>query len=384
MKKISIIGSTGSIGTQTLESIEKLKNIEVIGLSTNTRVELLSEQILKFSPKVVSVKSEKEITKLKNILKEKKYSKEIEIYFGNEGLNKIAEDESEILITAVVGIVGLIPTIKAIRKGKRIGLANKETMVTAGNIILEEIKKSRSIIIPVDSEHSAIFQCLNGEKRSEVEKIILTASGGPFRGKSLSELRNITVTEALNHPNWSMGNKISIDSSTMVNKGLEVIEAKWLFNIETEKIDVIVHPESIIHSMVEYVDGSIIAQLGIPDMRIPIQYAITYPNRLETEVKKLDLTEMGKLHFEKPDLETFKGLRLSIEASKIGGTMPTVLNASNEVLVEAFLNEKIGYLDIVDGIEDAMSSIETIYNPKLEDILEVDLKVRRIINKKID
>lgn len=384
MKKISIIGSTGSIGTQGLEVIRKLKDIEVIGLSTNTKIQLLSEQIIEFNPKIVSVKSEKEIVELKSILKEKKYTKDLEISFGAEGLNKIAEDESKILITAVVGIVGLIPTIKAIKKGKIIGLANKETMVTAGDIILRETKKSGSIIIPVDSEHSAIFQCLNGEKREEVEKILLTASGGPFRGKKLKDLKNIDVSEALNHPNWSMGSKISIDSSTMINKGLEVIEAKWLFDIETENIDVIVHPESIIHSMVEYVDGSIIAHLGTPDMRIPIQYAITYPNRLSTEVKKLDLTEIGKLNFEKPDLETFKGLKLSIEASKIGGTMPTVLNSSNEVLVEAFLNRKIGYLDIVNGIEEAMNSIETIYNPKLEDVLEIDLVARNFINRKID
>jgi 1-deoxy-D-xylulose-5-phosphate reductoisomerase len=381
LKKLSILGSTGSIGTQSLDVIRNTEEFEVVGLSAYGNMEVLFNQIVEFNPKIVSVGTEESKNRLLALLKDREI-KNLEIYTGHEGLRKIASDESEVLITSVVGMIGLIPTLDAIERGKTIALANKETLVTAGEIVMAKAKERNVKILPVDSEHSAIFQCLNGESKSEVERLILTASGGPFRGKKRKELEKITVKEALNHPNWSMGKKITIDSATLMNKGLEFIEAKWLFDMEIEKIDVLVHPQSIVHSMVEFVDGSIIAHLGVPDMRIPIQYALTYPNRDKNKVEKLDFLKIKSLSFEEPDTDTFKSLKLAKEAIKTGGTMPAVLNAANEALVELFLSEKIGFLDIGDNVERIMNNHTVKYNPNLEDVLEADRWSREFILSK--
>ncbi|MCX7746862.1 MAG: 1-deoxy-D-xylulose-5-phosphate reductoisomerase [Clostridia bacterium] len=367
-KKISILGSTGSIGVQTLDVARNLK-IEVLGLTANRNIELLYKQILEFKPKLVSVGSEE----LAGELREKLGNFNVEIMHGLDGLKEVAAlDEIDTVVTSIVGIAGLIPTLAAIEKGKNIALANKETLVTAGSIVMEEAAKRNVKILPVDSEHSAIFQCLMGNEKKTVSKIILTASGGPFRGKNSIELEKVSVDEALKHPNWNMGSKITIDSATLMNKGLEVIEAKWLFDLPLEKIDVIVHPQSVIHSMVEYLDGSVIAQLGSPDMRIPIQFALTYPGRADNHFSRLNFLESNQLTFEKPDYEAFPSLGLAFQALKAGGTMPVVLNAANEVAVDLFLKRRIRFLDIPRMIKDAMEHHSVVEHPKLHDIMDAD------------
>lgn len=378
LRKISILGSTGSIGTQTLDIVRNSDEFKIVSLSAHSNVKLLSEQIREFRPEFVSVGSEEKKRELEEILDEK-----IDIHVGLEGMKEIAKDDSEVLVTSVVGMVGLIPTLEAIDRGKTIALANKETLVTAGEIVMKKAQEKGIKIIPVDSEHSAIYQCLNGERQNRIEKILLTASGGPFRGKSREELEKVTLKDALNHPNWSMGKKITVDSATLMNKGLEVIEAKWLFNVDVDRIEPIVHPQSIIHSMVEFEDGSIIAQLGAPDMRVPIQYALTEPLRKPNNVEKIDLAEIAKLTFEKPDTETFKALKLAIESVREGGTAPAVLNAANEELVALFLNEKIKFLEISDTIERIMNTHESVKHPELEDILEADRWAREAVKKSL-
>ena len=374
MKAISILGSTGSIGTQTLDVVRNLGNIEVKALSTNKNIDLLEKQIEEFHPKKVAVMDDEKAYELK-----KRIGSKIEVLKGLEGLCEIAEmDETDTVVTSVVGVIGLIPTFKAIQKKKNIALANKETLVTAGKIIMEEAKKNNVSIYPVDSEHSAIFQCLQGNAHNKISRIILTASGGPFRGKSLKELETVTVEETLKHPNWEMGAKITIDSATMMNKGLEVIEAKWLFDVELNQIEVLVHPQSIIHSMVEFEDGSIMAQMGEPDMRLPIQYALTYPKRITNNWPRINFRQRNMLSFEEVDLSVFKCLQLAYDALKIGGTMPAVLNAANEVAVDKFLKKEINFLDIAKIIEATMEKHELIKNPSLSDILDVDQWARKI------
>ncbi|HBF0592650.1 TPA: 1-deoxy-D-xylulose-5-phosphate reductoisomerase [Clostridioides difficile] len=371
MKKISILGSTGSIGKQTLDVVRDNRDkFEIVAISANSNIELLLEQIVEFKPKYVTVFEENKALKLKEMLPK---NIEIEVLAGMEGLKIISSlDEVDVLLTAVVGMIGLVPTLCAIKKGIDIALANKETLVTAGELVMKEAEKYNVNILPVDSEHSAIFQCLNGENKKNIEKIILTASGGPFRGKKKGELANITKNEALKHPNWSMGRKISIDSSTLMNKGLEVIEARWLFGVEQENIDVVVHPQSIIHSMVQYTDSSIIAQLGCPDMRLPIQYALTYPDRMESSFERMNFSKVSTLTFEEPDLETFPCLKLAYECLKMGGTYSSVLNSANEVLVSEFLEDKIGFYDIPYYIEKTLEVHSSISEPTLEEILETD------------
>lgn len=381
MKKISILGSTGSIGTQALDVIRNSNKMEVIGLSANTNIDLLEKQALEFRPKIVAVYNLEKAKELSNRLK----NYNIKVVGGIEGLIEVCVEESiDIVLTSVVGMIGLIPTLEAIKARKTIALANKETLVTAGEIVMKAAKDNNVTIIPVDSEHSAIFQAFKSGKKEEVSKIILTASGGPFRGKKREELVDVTYREALKHPNWAMGKKLTIDSSTLMNKGLEVIEAKWLFDLDVSNIDVVIHPQSIIHSMVEFIDGSIIAQMGVTDMRIPIQYALTYPNRETNEINKLDLIKLGKLTFEAPDYETFPCLKLALESIKQGGTMPAVLNAANEVAVDLFLRDKIKYYDIPILIQKTMSRHNNIIKPTLEEILQSDKwareKVLSIIN----
>lgn len=371
MKKISILGSTGSIGTQTLDVVRANRDkFEVVAISANSSINLLLEQIKEFKPKYVAVYNEASAKVLKEMIPS---DINIEVLSGMEGLVAISSlDEIDVLLTAIVGMIGLVPTLEAIKKGKTIALANKETLVTAGQLVMEEAKKNNVKILPVDSEHSAIFQCLNGENNKEIESLILTASGGPFRGKTKSELLNVTKNEALKHPNWSMGRKISIDSSTLMNKGLEVIEAKWLFDVNTDKIDVVVHPQSIIHSMVQFVDSSIIAQMGCPDMKLPIQYALTYPDRILNDFERLDFSKLNSLTFEKPDLETFPCLKLAYDSLNMGGTYSAVLNAANEVLVNEFLEDKIGFYDIPYYIEKTLDAHKSISKPSLEEILHID------------
>lgn len=378
MKNISILGSTGSIGTQTLDVVRKNKDkFEVVAISANSSIDLLLEQILEFNPKYVAVYNEESAKKLKDMIPN---NIDIEILSSMEGLVKICElEEVDIVLTAVVGMIGLVPTMAAIKAKKTIALANKETLVTAGEIVMREAKKNNVEILPVDSEHSAIFQCLNGERKKNIEKIILTASGGPFRGKKKEELIKVTKNEALKHPNWDMGRKISIDSSTLMNKGLEVIEAKWLFDVDVEDIDIVVHPQSIIHSMVSFRDSSVMAQLGCPDMRLPIEYALTYPERSKTDFERLDLAKIATLTFEKPDMETFPCLKLAFKALKLGGTYPAVLNSANEVLVNEFLDDKIGFYDIPYYIERSLDQHNNRSNPTLEDILEVDKETRAFL-----
>ena len=373
-KKVAILGSTGSIGTQALE-VARLMDVEIVGLTANSNIELFLSQIIEFKPKIVAVGNAVFAKQLCDILAEKNIN--IEVGYGIEGISKVAEfEEADVVLNSVVGSVGLIPTIRAIQKGKTIALANKETLVTAGQIVMEEARRHKAKIIPIDSEHSAIFQSLLGYRRKDVKKIILTASGGPFRGKKIKDLKKVKVEDALKHPNWNMGSKITIDSATMMNKGLELIEARWLFAAQSDIIDVVVHPQSIVHSMVEYKDGSIIAQLGSPDKRIPIQFAFTYPERHVNFFRKLDLLTCGPLTFEKPDMETFKCLKLAFQALQEGGTMPTVLNAANEVLVSLFLSGKITFLEIPELIEKEMLLHSNISKPTIEDILDVDSKIR--------
>ncbi len=378
MRKISILGSTGSIGTQTLDVVRKNKEkFEVVAISANSSVDLLLQQIKEFKPKYVAVYDEISALKLKSMIPN---DIKIEVLSGMEGLKAIAAlDEIDVLLTAIVGMIGLVPTLTAIKNKKDIALANKETLVCAGDLVMSEAKKHNVKILPVDSEHSAIFQCLNGEQNKEIEKIILTASGGPFRGKTKQDLLEVTKNQALKHPNWSMGRKISIDSSTLMNKGLEVIEAKWLFGVEHNQIDVVVHPQSIIHSMVQFVDSSVMAQLGCPDMRLPIQYALSYPNRTINDFERLDLAKIATLTFEKPNLETFPCLKIAYESLKMGGTYCAVLNSANEVLVNEFLEDKIGFYDIPYYIEKTLEAHNSIENPSLEDILEIDKWARNFV-----
>lgn len=382
MKKISILGSTGSIGTQTLDVVRANKDkFEVVAISANSSIDLLLGQINEFRPKYVAVYNENSAKKLKEMIPS---NIKIEVLSGMEGLKVISSlNEIDVLLTAIVGMIGLVPTLCAIRNGKDIALANKETLVCAGSLVMSEAKKYGVNILPVDSEHSAIFQCLNGEQNKEIEKIILTASGGPFRGKQREELIHITKNEALKHPNWDMGRKISIDSSTLMNKGLEVIEAKWLFGIEASDIDVVVHPQSIIHSMVQFIDSSVMAQLGCPDMKLPIQYALSYPNRIVSDFERLDLTKLMTLTFEKPNMDTFPCLKLAYDALKMGGTYSAVLNSANEVLVNEFLEDKIGFYDIPYYIEKTLENHSSITNPTLEEILEVDRWTREYVLQNI-
>lgn len=369
MKKIGILGSTGSIGTQTLEIARNNKDIQVVALAAGSSVQKLEEQIREFSPRIAVMWSSKAAEELRV----KVADTDTKILCGMEGLLEIAVmEEMEVLVTAIVGMIGIRPTIAAIEAGKTIALANKETLVTAGHIIMPLAAEKGVQILPVDSEHSAIFQSLHGENRKRLSKILLTASGGPFRGRKREELTEITVEDALKHPNWSMGRKITVDSATLVNKGLEVIEAKWLFDVEPEKIQVIVHPQSIIHSMVEYVDGGIMAQLGAPDMKLPIQYALFYPDRRPMEGKRVDFYDLGVITFEKPDTDTFKGLKMAYDAIREGGSMPTVFNAANEKAVALFLDRKIRFLEIYDLIQGAMEHHKTIRNPSVEEILEAE------------
>lgn len=379
MKNISILGSTGSIGTQTLQVIRNHPaDFKVIAISGNNNIDLLIDQINEFKPKYVAVYKEEKAKELKNRI----IGYNTKVLCGISGLKEISTiDEVDILVTSVATNIGLIPTLDAIRAKKTIALANKETLVTAGELVMEEAYRNGVSIIPVDSEHSAIFQCLQGNSITEVNKIVLTASGGPFRGFKKEELVNVKSEKALKHPNWSMGRKISIDSATLMNKGLEVIEAKWLFGLETDKIDVLVHPQSIIHSMVEYIDGSVLAQMGLPDMKVPIQYALTYPRRIESKSEGLDFQKYRQLTFEEPDRNTFPCLDLAYHALDIGGTMTAVLNAANEELVFQYLDNKIKFYDIPSRIEKAMEKHSVIKKPNLNDIIEADKSTREYINK---
>ncbi|MBO5149734.1 MAG: 1-deoxy-D-xylulose-5-phosphate reductoisomerase [Anaerotignum sp.] len=369
MRRISILGSTGSIGTQTLEVVEILENIKVMAITGNSNVKLLEEQARKFQPELIAVMDEKNA----EILKEKLSDLNIRVVSGMDGLVEAATYEGvDTVVTSVVGNVGLKPTFEAIRAGKNIALANKETLVSAGQLVMDLAKKHNINIYPVDSEHSAIFQSLQGNEGNKIERILLTASGGPFRGKKREELLHVTASDALKHPNWSMGNKITIDSATLMNKGLEVMEAKWLFGVDVDQIEVLVHPQSIVHSAVEYEDGAIVAQLGEPDMRVPIQYALTYPKRIKNPFPRVDFTQRNNLTFDKPDMETFKCLSLAYRALKTGGTLPAVLNGANEVAVARFLKGDIGFLDIPELIEQTMDAYTVKYEYTLEDLLEAD------------
>lgn len=377
MKKIAILGSTGSIGTQTLDVVrEHSDELQVVALAAGSNKERLKEQIKEFHPKLVSLSDEKKAQELKEELA----GEQVEVVCGMEGLIEVAgADSADVVVTAVVGMMGILPTMEAIKKGKDIALANKETLVTAGHLIIPMAKEYGVSILPVDSEHSAIFQSLQGEPKAALDKILLTASGGPFRGKSAEFLETVTLEDALNHPNWSMGLKITIDSSTMVNKGLEVMEAKWLFGVDYSQIEVVIQPQSIIHSMVQYVDGAIIAQLGTPDMRVPIEYALFYPERRSLSGDRLDFSKLSQITFEKPDYKVFRGLSLAIEAGKTGGTMPTVFNAANERAVAKFLKGEIKYTDIVRSIEKCMDAHKVSAHPDLEEILATEQWVYSIL-----
>ncbi len=373
---ISILGSTGSIGTQALEVVDDLRGIRDIGvvaITGNSNVRLLEEQARKYSPELVAVANPDNYGDLKARLADT----DVRVACGEEGLCEAATaDRTDTVLSSIVGFAGLVPTVKAVEAGKNIALANKETLVTAGGIFMDKISQYGVSLLPVDSEHCAIFQCLNGSRHEEIEKILLTASGGPFFGKKRSELENITKEQALKHPNWSMGAKITVDSATLMNKGLEIIEAKWLFGVDIDDIEVVVHRESIIHSMVEFRDCSVIAQLSLPSMKHPIQHAFTYPERMPSPDKKLSLKEIGKLTFFEPDEETFRCLALAKRAGKAGGIMPTVLNAANEVAVNAFLHDKIRFLEIGEYVEKIMSCYKNSLNPTLEDIINIDKTVR--------
>lgn len=376
MRKISILGSTGSIGTQTLSVIKEHGDIEVVGLSCGKNIELLEEQIRQFMPSKVSVWEQEDAMKLK----ERIADLDVSISYGMDGLLEIAtHNDANCVVTAVVGMIGILPTIEAIKAGKDIALANKETLVCAGHLIMPLAKEHHVQILPVDSEHSAIFQSLQGNEHNKIAKILLTASGGPFRGKTRKDLENISVEQALNHPNWSMGKKVTIDSSTLVNKGLEMMEAYWLFGVAPESIQVLIHPQSILHSAVEYEDGSVIGQLGVPDMRLPIQYALYYPNRISLSGKRLDLFDTATLSFEKPDLNTFLGLTYAYEAISRGGNVPTIFNAANEKAVALFLAHKISYLSIYDIIKECMENISFMEHPSFEQILQTEQMVYNYI-----
>lgn len=377
MKNIAVLGSTGSIGTQTLEIVREQGDIAVSALAAGSNIALLERQIREFSPKLACVFDEEKAKELRV----KAADTATKIVSGMEGLIEVATiPESEILVTAIVGMLGIRPTVAAIRAGKAIALANKETLVTAGHIIMPMAKEHHVPILPVDSEHSAVFQSLQGNEGNRIARILLTASGGPFRGRTKEQLKDIRVEDALKHPNWSMGRKITVDSSTLVNKGLEVMEAKWLFGVKAEQIQVVVHPQSVIHSAVEYEDGAVIAQLGTPDMRLPIQYALYYPERRSLSGKRLNLFELGSLTFEQPDTETFRGLSLAYEAMERGGNMPTIFNAANERAVALFLEHRISWTGIAELIEDCMNGVAYRKNPGLEEILETEAAVYAYID----
>lgn len=380
MKKIAILGSTGSIGTQTLDIVREQGDIQVVAMAAGSNIKLLEAQMREFHPALVSVWDEKRASELRTNTKDLG----IKIVSGMEGLLEVSViPESEILVTAIVGMLGIRPTIAAIKARKKIALANKETLVTAGHIIIPLAKEYDVPILPVDSEHSAIFQSLQGAGDNKISKILLTASGGPFRGRKLDDLKDIRVEDALKHPNWSMGRKITIDSSTLVNKGLEVMEAKWLFDVTLDQIQVVVHPQSVIHSAVEYQDGAVIAQLGTPDMRLPIQYALYYPERRNLSGKRLDLFEIANLTFEKPDTDTFRGLALAYQAMEKGGNIPTAYNAANEKAVSLFLDRKISYLEITEFIEACMENAEFIAHPDVDEILGTEAAAYEFIEKKM-
>lgn len=379
MKKIAILGSTGSIGTQTLEIVREKQDLEVLGLAAGSNIQLLEQQIREFSPKMAAVWSEEKAMELRT----KVADTDTEVVSGMDGLIRIATlPDAEILVTAIVGMIGIRPTIEAIKAGKDIALANKETLVTAGHLIMPLAAEHQVKILPVDSEHSAIFQALQGNTGNPVHKILLTASGGPFRGKKQEDLLDVQVEDALRHPNWSMGRKITIDSSTMVNKGLEVIEAKWLFDVEVDQVEVVIQPQSIIHSMVEYEDGAVLAQLGTPDMKLPIQYALYYPQRRYLPGDRLDFWKLRSITFEKPDMDTFYGLKLAYIAGRRGGSLPTVFNAANELAVQQFLNRQITFLEITEIIEDCIRAHKVIEHPTLEQILETEKETYDRINSR--
>ena len=380
MRKIILLGSTGSIGTQTLDVVRANKNeLEVVGLAANSRVKEVEAQVREFKPKYVCMYEEAAAKELQ----ERMADTGIKVLTGMDGLLEIVSvPEADTVLTAVVGMIGIQPTIRAIESGKDIALANKETLVCAGHIIMPLARKKNVQILPVDSEHSAIFQSLNGEPKDKIEKILLTASGGPFRGKKKSELENMTAADALKHPNWDMGPKVTIDSSSLVNKGLEVMEAKWLFGVDLDQIQVVVHPQSIVHSAVQYVDGAVIAQLGVPDMKLPIQYALFYPDRRPMQEKRLDLFELHSLTFEKPDIDTFRGLKLAFDSAREGGSMPTVFNAANEMAVKRFLKGDIKYLEIYSMIEEAMEHHVRIDNPDVAAILAAEQETYDFLSRK--
>ena len=380
MKKIGILGSTGSIGTQTLEIVRSNPDLQVVALAAGSNVSLMEQQVREFHPTLAVMGSEEASADLKSRIADT----DTKVLAGMEGMLELAVlPQMDVLVTAIVGMIGIRPTIAAIESGKTIALANKETLVTAGHIIMPLAKEKGVSILPVDSEHSAIFQSMHGENRERVSKILLTASGGPFRGKKTEELQDITVEDALKHPNWSMGRKITVDSATLVNKGLEVMEAKWLFDVEPEQIQVVVHPQSIIHSMVEYVDGGIMAQLGMPDMKLPIQYALFYPDRRPMDGKRVDFFALKSISFEEPDVKTFRGLQLAYDAIAAGGSMPTVFNAANEKAVGLFLDKKIRFLTIYDLIQGAMEQHKVIANPTVDEILEAEAQAHAYISGKL-
>lgn len=379
MKTIAILGSTGSIGTQTLEVVRANGDIRVAALAAGKNIKLLEQQIREFRPRLAAVADEEDAKALKMAVADLS----VEILFGEEGREAVAVcEEAEILVTAIVGMIGILPTVRAIDAGKNIALANKETLVTAGHIIMPLAKEKGVKILPVDSEHSAIFQALNGEDSRAIDKILLTASGGPFRGKTFEELKKMRVEDALKHPNWAMGRKITIDSASMVNKGLEVMEARWLFGTDLDQIQVVIQPQSVIHSMVQFKDGAVIAQLGTPDMKLPIQYALYYPERRYLAGPRLDLAALGKITFEDPDPETFLGLKYALEAAKTGGSMPTVFNAANERAVSKFLDRKIGFTDIYTIIRSCMDQHHVVENPDIRQILETEQSVYEFIESR--
>ncbi len=381
MKNIAVLGSTGSIGTQTLDVVRNNNDLNVVALSAGNNIVLLEKQIREFQPQLVAVSTEEKAVELRLMIAD--LSSKCTVVSGMEGLLEVATiKSSDILVTAIMGMIGIQPTIAAIKSGKDIALANKETLVTAGHIIMPLAKENKVSILPVDSEHSAIFQCLNGESTNKIHKILLTASGGPFRGWTKEELKDATLEKALKHPNWTMGQKITIDSATMVNKGLEVIEAKWLFGTEPSQIEVLVQPQSIIHSMVEFDDGAVMAQLGTPDMRLPIQFALYYPKRVYLSGKRLDFTMLDKITFEKPDRKTFLGLEYAYNALEADGSMTTVYNAANEYAVAKFLNKKISFLEIYEMIQCCMEQHKVINNPTVEEILDTERWVYEMIESR--
>lgn len=379
MKKIGILGSTGSIGTQTLDIVRKEKDLKVVAMAAGSNVKLMEQQVREFQPRLVAMWSEEAAADLRTRLGDMP----VKVVCGMEGLLEVSTaEEMEVLVTGIVGMIGIKPTIAAIEQGKTIALANKETLVTAGHIIMPLAAAKGVSILPVDSEHSAIFQSLNGERKERVSRILLTASGGPFRGKTRRELESMTVEDALKHPNWSMGKKVTIDSASLCNKGLEVMEAKWLFDVELDQIQVLVHPQSIVHSGVEYVDGGIMAQLGVPDMKLPIQYALFYPDRRPMDTGRVDFFRLKQLTFEEPDTETFRGLALAYQAARQGGSMPTVFNAANEKAVALFLQKKIRFLQIPELIEESMEAHKVIADPTVDQILETEAATYEFIKQK--